>query len=544
MAARNAALLAASLLAACSSEPLSTLPSADLPPEPASELVERHPLPSEGRAGTLAGPKALYDGSLDDPRFGFPIGAIRWPAWTSDDAVMFGRFVPKTTAQEVYVDYGHRRPVAWDDFHVYGPGIDTQAIIDAEILQAFRIIDWWQYDWYPNISAFASDPGNIPPQAYINTALDCHRKSPYRRLVKYALMLQPGWMSYATARGGVFGPDAYAKMPAYIAEIAAIIAEPNYMRINDRPILGVYGYASMTALQRAEWIEQLSLLLDALPPIWLIVQDYNTAGAQDMGAHYKTTYGPNPLLPSGATQLPFAEQHVRDLSSWNPLPGLKVACSLTPVQDRRPWTGGPTSYVDQPTMPELMKHISAAFNYSVNGVRPDFMLIYSWDEMGEGGPGIAPTQQEGTRYLDAIDWARTGIRPDSYSYALDAAQHNFKKLGSWTRSRQIPGMFNHDEITSNYTGDRVEFSHERALELGVVATTGPDRGIAHVYIDGLFQQAVDLYSPLRQLQQLVWNSSRLTGKTHTITVEVSGKKHPLSSSTLIGYDASRITFEP
>ncbi|MCL6639633.1 MAG: fibronectin type III domain-containing protein, partial [Firmicutes bacterium] len=72
-------------------------------------------------------------------------------------------------------------------------------------------------------------------------------------------------------------------------------------------------------------------------------------------------------------------------------------------------------------------------------------------------------------------------------------------------------------------------------EAALVSTCGPDRGQAHVYIDGALQTTVDLYSEEYAFRRKVFTAS-LDGKPHTIRVEVAGTKNPLSAGYRVDID--------
>jgi len=70
----------------------------------------------------------------------------------------------------------------------------------------------------------------------------------------------------------------------------------------------------------------------------------------------------------------------------------------------------------------------------------------------------------------------------------------------------------------------------------VVGETGPDRGIANVYIDGNFVETVDFYSANRMEQQSVFSTSALTPGYHTIMVAWTGTANDFSLGTAIPLD--------
>lgn len=76
----------------------------------------------------------------------------------------------------------------------------------------------------------------------------------------------------------------------------------------------------------------------------------------------------------------------------------------------------------------------------------------------------------------------------------------------------------------SFSGDNVSW----------VTSTGPDRGIAEVYIDGALVDTVDLYSPIEEFQ--VKKKYNVESGLHTITLKSTGNSNVNSSSTLIPVD--------
>ncbi|MBI5359650.1 MAG: DUF2341 domain-containing protein, partial [Planctomycetes bacterium] len=67
-----------------------------------------------------------------------------------------------------------------------------------------------------------------------------------------------------------------------------------------------------------------------------------------------------------------------------------------------------------------------------------------------------------------------------------------------------------------------------------------NRGIANVYIDDIFQYAVDCYEPLGLFQLALFTKTGLTDAVHTLKVEVSNAKNPASTDYYISIDAFEV----
>src|SRR2546428_1324105 len=69
---------------------------------------------------------------------------------------------------------------------------------------------------------------------------------------------------------------------------------------------------------------------------------------------------------------------------------------------------------------------------------------------------------------------------------------------------------------------------------------GPVAGIAHVFLDGVLVADVDTYSPVEEIQGVVYAASGLTNAAHTLTIEVTGLKNASSVYTTIIVDAFEV----
>jgi hypothetical protein len=73
--------------------------------------------------------------------------------------------------------------------------------------------------------------------------------------------------------------------------------------------------------------------------------------------------------------------------------------------------------------------------------------------------------------------------------------------------------------------------------IALVSTTGPDRGIAQVTLDGTVVGTVDLYSPTLQTGVVVWSKDGLNGVGHTLKLTVTTQKNAASSGNKVDVDA-------
>ena len=65
----------------------------------------------------------------------------------------------------------------------------------------------------------------------------------------------------------------------------------------------------------------------------------------------------------------------------------------------------------------------------------------------------------------------------------------------------------------------------------------PWSGIANVYVDGTLKTQVDSYSASGQAQQVLYTITGLNPGSHTLVIEVTGRKNTSAQSAWIWVDA-------
>lgn len=97
------------------------------------------------------------------------------------------------------------------------------------------------------------------------------------------------------------------------------------------------------------------------------------------------------------------------------------------------------------------------------------------------------------------------------------------------------------EYVSFYQNDYVELAFT-GTQVDVLASSGPDRGIIDVFIDGVFADRVNLYTSQRIDQQLIFSWAGTDG-SHVLKLVNTGERDLASSDTIVGIDAFLLTQE-
>jgi len=114
----------------------------------------------------------------------------------------------------------------------------------------------------------------------------------------------------------------------------------------------------------------------------------------------------------------------------------------------------------------------------------------------------------------------------------------FSFNGSWS-GVNLSGAYNGSVQESSTAGAFAQNSTGLAgSTVAWVSTTGPDRGMASVSVDGGPAQTVDLYSPTLQPATIVWQATNLGSiNPHTIKVTVLSTRNPASAGNKVDIDA-------
>ena len=85
-------------------------------------------------------------------------------------------------------------------------------------------------------------------------------------------------------------------------------------------------------------------------------------------------------------------------------------------------------------------------------------------------------------------------------------------------------------------GEKATFTFT-GRKIGWVASKGPDRGIATVFVDGVQKATVDLFAASLDPRLMAFDLDLATDAQHTIEVRATGTRNAASSGTRVDIDA-------
>lgn len=429
--------------------------------------------------------------------------------------------------------------------------VDTQSIVDSEILMAARSGISWFFDYFPPLSAIAPYTSEASKQ---NAPLRAYIASQYHDKIKFALTLLPGYSFEPNA--DISNYDlASPQWAAIIADLTSLFSDPQYVRFNGMPVVFFFGV--MTTSTNMSLARYNDIVAAAGGAMFAISAGHSNSTASTYSMAGETVYGPDPNLPSGSARHPFSTMFSADQVDWPGILGRYTCVSWGFQNDRRPIQV--TAYIDEPTQPELIRSLRSSLSFSGNVLT----CIYSWDEISEGG-GMLSAQETApetgySRYLDAVGWETGKVPiPTSYTYycslsnAGGAVAHSGTGWvtagptpGATNDGSQIDGAYDYDEETSSTAGDSITFTGEKSWRIMITGTTSPDVGQFSVSLDGNAPVTVDPYTPSGTTRNAhLWDSGLLDSADHTVVMTVLGTKNPSSSSVQVRLDAVIHVFNP
>jgi hypothetical protein len=240
------------------------------------------------------------------------------------------------------------------------------------------------------------------------------------------------------------------------------------------------------------------------------VRAYNGTGDSGYSpAAGATTPNPPPAAPSGlsATKISSSQIHLNWADNSNNETGFRI--------ERKLGAGG--AYAEIAT---VGANVTSYANTALAGG-----TVYYYRVRAYNGAGVSAYTSESNGCTGVISGTADGKSP------------NIVYSGSgWINDTAVyPQAYAGSQNYSATAGSKATFSFS-GTSIRWVHLQFPHMGIANVTIDGINKGNVDLYSSSSLWQQVNTYSSLGSGN-HTITITVTGTKHPSSTGTWVDVDA-------
>lgn len=463
------------------------------------------------------------------------IGAIRWDAWFP------GNTYPGFVDPLLYTSYDYRKPFyGW-----YDSGIPEHAeIMDLEISYAAEAkLDYWAFVWYP-------ENDEHPGIAQLNGCLNDYMSSAKHHLLQFCLVLQTGWVA---------GKHLADWRERFVPEFVSKMCDPQYVKVEgNRPLLFWMDTEFLDCMEKgfgSSWQEELEYLaeqtvLAGLGRPFLADMRHDYISAARFGLDAVSDYGPASIKLKG--HHPYAALAAHDRDKLESPHGLKLVPGIGAAIDPRPrdlgeWTiqtGIEYGFsFELPTYGEWLEQLKFMNNWLLHNEHktssPGVIVIYSWNEVDEGGPGIVPTEQEGTFFLDAIYELKTGTQRACPWNRVNDSNPIIAYSGGWESQFPQAGCYCNDRTISNTAGSSFTYAFTGS-ELQLFGEKGVDHGIIEVEIDGgIVRLEVDLYARDPLMSTELCSIVGLGDRDHIVKATLLQKCNLNSSGYKVSLDAIR-----
>ncbi len=164
-------------------------------------------------------------------------------------------------------------------------------------------------------------------------------------------------------------------------------------------------------------------------------------------------------------------------------------------------------------------------------------------EKGEHTVKIVVTGEKHSKatdcYVDIDAFEHKTAFVNETTLTLDDRDESFVYTGSWTHD-PIGNAYGGTFSYSNSKGNAVEITVSGS-EIALIASKESNRGICEIFLDGISQGKVDLYSPSIERQLVIFAKSGLSEGEHKVKIVVTGEKNPHASGSYVDVDAIRVT---
>lgn len=117
---------------------------------------------------------------------------------------------------------------------------------------------------------------------------------------------------------------------------------------------------------------------------------------------------------------------------------------------------------------------------------------------------------------------------------VDQAHPNVTFTGAWSSEQSAAYVGGTQVVSRNFDGN-VQIAIDGS-RIDWFTTLAPTCGMARIYLDGLYQKTVDLYSPTYQFQQFVYSTGELPSGRHILRIEWAGTHNANSTDYYLCLD--------
>lgn len=324
------------------------------------------------------------------------VGVYYFDGWAgqnrkaSDPNEPWAKNAPTHLTRRFVEEFAYREPIwGWRD--------DDQAIMEKQIdLAADSGIEFFLFCWYWRDSNGPFNPAAIESLSH-HTSMNLYLKAKNKNRIKFGLLV--------ANHGGseIKGTENWEKATEFWMKY---FKDPQYVKVDGKPLVVIFNtkgidgnsLSGMQNIAKKEGLPGLSIASCGTPA--------------DKGFTHTTHYNIIPGYAAGSEEHKYSELIEAHKKHWIGTVEQPYIPEITAGWDKRPWEGKnglnqPPGWYFPDRTPEQFKGfitdaISWMDEHPTQTTKERYVLIYAWNELGEGGY-IAPTKGDpnGT-YLNVI----------------------------------------------------------------------------------------------------------------------------------------------
>jgi len=325
------------------------------------------------------------------------VGAYYFDGWAginkfaSDPTQPWAKHAPTHLTRRMLEEFPHREPVwGWRD--------DSLAIMERQIdLAAENGIDFFLFCWY-----WRDNKGSINREAIestsLHTSLNLYLKAKNKNKVKFALLV-------ANHEGAeILETENWKEATQYWLQY---FQDPQHIQVDGKPLIVLFDPKNVNEndLQAMQEVSKANGLSG------LAIAGCNV-NQEQAGFTHRTHYNVVPGYDAGSEAHPYKTLVTATQQQWFGSEAQPYIPQLTVSWDKRPWEG-PTGlnqkegwyYPD--ASPEqfkafLEKAVEWMDEHPRETTKERLVLVYAWNELGEGGYLVPTKGDPGASYLKVV----------------------------------------------------------------------------------------------------------------------------------------------
>lgn len=350
----------------------------------------------------MAIPGFFKDADAQKLKAQIKVGAYYFDGWAgqnrkaNDPNEPWAKNAPTHLTRRMVEEFPDREPIwGWRD--------DSQALMEKQIdLAADNGIEFFLFCWY-----WRDTNGPINPTAIeelsLHNSMNLYLKAKNKNRIKFSLLV--------ANHGGseIKGPENWGKATEFWMKY---FNDPQYVRIDGKPLVVIFnskgieedGLTIMQNVSRKEGLSGLSIA--------------GCGNAENKNFTLKTYYNIVPGYSAGSEEHKYAELVDAHKKQWKGTEKQPFIPELTVGWDKRPWEDlkGLNQqqgwYYPDRTPEQFKGFLTDAINWMdknpMQTTKERIILVYAWNELGEGGYMVPTKGDPNASYLKVIKGFVTG----------------------------------------------------------------------------------------------------------------------------------------